>query len=318
MLWMNEIYLPLTGGLGNQLFQLANALGSKSASKILVDSQIGMPRINSSGLPEVCSFDLPSKVETLPPRKLTWLTRKTCGFLLRSNISPKWYEKNLLFRKFVLAAGALLTSLHFGKPLIVQVGQGVGFSSLHDSNRRRLMIGYFQTYRTMLNSEVAKSMKNIKPKVGAYELEKFRELAEREKPLVVHVRLTDYETEDLFGIPSVEYYQEAIEYLKKKVDIGRVWIFSDDIVKAHDFLPESVKSDARLISHVANSSACTLEVMRYGRNYIIANSTFSWWGAALSYSVNPMVIAPQPWFRFMEEPKYLIPENWSRVPAWKT
>jgi hypothetical protein len=65
------------------------------------------------------------------------------------------------------------------------------------------------------------------------------------------------------------------------------------------------------------TSAETLEIMRLGKAYIIANSTFSWWGAMLSKSENPLVICPDIWFKSQAEPLDLIPSSWKRVPAWQ-
>jgi len=55
--------------------------------------------------------------------------------------------------------------------------------------------------------------------------------------------------------------------------------------------------------------------MRFGKGYIIANSTFSWWGARLSYEEEPDVIVPKPWFAQAEVPIDLIPSNWEELSA---
>jgi hypothetical protein len=76
-------------------------------------------------------------------------------------------------------------------------------------------------------------------------------------------------------------------------------------------------SNARWFTDKNLNSAETLELMRCGKAYIIANSTFSWWGAMLSNSENPMVICPDRWFKSQAEPLHLIPKYWKRVPAWQ-
>jgi hypothetical protein len=53
--------------------------------------------------------------------------------------------------------------------------------------------------------------------------------------------------------------------------------------------------------------------MRLGEGYVIANSTFSWWGAYLSRSSNPLIIAPRPWFSKVESPRDLIPDSWLTI-----
>jgi len=64
---------------------------------------------------------------------------------------------------------------------------------------------------------------------------------------------------------------------------------------------------------VDNSPTATLQAMRFGRGYIIANSTFSWWGAYLSMTENAPVYAPSPWFKGMRSPEDLLPPHWKIV-----
>ena len=95
-----------------------------------------------------------------------------------------------------------------------------------------------------------------------------------------------------------------------------IWLFSDEFEKALSFIPEKYLDIVKCVSEAQKSSAATLEIMRFGVGYIIGNSTFSWWGATLSHSLYPKVIAPEPWFKGMREPKDIIPTDWLRIPAW--
>jgi hypothetical protein len=63
------------------------------------------------------------------------------------------------------------------------------------------------------------------------------------------------------------------------------------------------------------STAETFTVMRQGHGFIIANSSFSWWAARLSTAADPLVIAPKPWFKNLDEPDNLIPPEWVRIDA---
>ena len=131
----------------------------------------------------------------------------------------------------------------------------------------------------------------------------------------MHIRLTDYEQEETFGIPDLNYYAESFKLLQEERKIGRVWIFTDDQEKAREQLPKEITSGARWIPEVAGSAACTLEVMRLAENYIIGNSTFSWWAAFLPAESDKIVIAPSPWFKEYEENRDLIPLKWGRIDA---
>ena len=71
----------------------------------------------------------------------------------------------------------------------------------------------------------------------------------------------------------------------------------------------------RWINSVDASVASTLQAMRLGHGYVVANSSFSWWAAFLSFNGASEVVAPSPWFKGMDDPKDLIPPNWSQVDA---
>jgi hypothetical protein len=53
--------------------------------------------------------------------------------------------------------------------------------------------------------------------------------------------------------------------------------------------------------------------MRYFSGYVISNSTFAWWAAFLRHNQEVPVYAPDPWFKMINDPKMLIPENWNKV-----
>jgi hypothetical protein len=56
--------------------------------------------------------------------------------------------------------------------------------------------------------------------------------------------------------------------------------------------------------------------MRLGHGFVIANSSFSFWGAMLANRSEDIdVVAPEPWFSGMPEPRDLIPPNWLREKA---
>ena len=150
----------------------------------------------------------------------------------------------------------------------------------------------------------------LKPKEIGVELKQLMALAIDENPLVVHLRLGDYLLESSFGVPPKSYYQESISELMATGIYGKVWLFSDDLKKAQEYLSPELLITARVIGNVDDSTVATLEAMRHGKGYVIANSTFSWWGAFLSYENNPVVVAPTPWFQGMDSPQELIPPHW--------
>ena len=139
--------------------------------------------------------------------------------------------------------------------------------------------------------------------------------ASAEKPIIVHVRLGDYLNEKDFGVLSEEYYQSSIRDLWASGEYGAIWAFSDEPERAGSFLPQELSSQIFWVPQEGLSSVQVLQLLRLGHAYVIGNSTFSWWGAFLSYKENPVVISPEPWFLNLPEPNNLIPPDWKRSKA---
>jgi hypothetical protein len=311
------IIVFLTGGLGNQLFQLANALTLDSEREIHLEWVLGRPRCNSKGLPDIADFRLPEKVQLLPPSKRSWLTSKAAGYILRSHISPKVWERSGIFKAILNLAGNVIFSTYFKKVIKFECGIGIGFSPISITRFSSFVIGYFQSYKFVNHKTVFQDLKNIEPEVLNEEIDRYKALANVEKPIIVHFRFGDYKNEKTFGIPALSYYQESLEVLVSQSPNSKIWVFSDERTEAEKVFPSEFKSIARWISDDQFSSTETLEIMRLGTSYVIANSTFSWWAATLSMTENPKVICPEPWFKLEPEPLGLIPPNWKRVQAWQ-
>jgi hypothetical protein len=124
-------------------------------------------------------------------------------------------------------------------------------------------------------------------------------------PIAVHIRRGDYKLLPEFGLLGKRYYQDAIERLRDEGHQGPVWIFSDDPVCAQKML----QGEAISLGAIGD-----LYVMSHASANVIANSTFSWWGAWMNES-SQNVIAPNPWFQGMAPIQDLIPPDWTCIPA---
>jgi hypothetical protein len=113
------------------------------------------------------------------------------------------------------------------------------------------------------------------------ELFTFSKPSPRINATAVHVRCGDYGS-DYHPICSREYYREAFALVP-----GPYIIFSDDPMRAYKLVPHGE-------SYHAGTTRSALEQMAACRRHIIANSTFSWWGAWLAQS--EQVVAPKQWF----------------------
>ena len=140
----------------------------------------------------------------------------------------------------------------------------------------------------------------------------------------LHIRRADYVTKaatnQFHGTCSITYYQQAVETITRKVSSPHFFVFSDDILWAKENL--TLKYPTEFISYNNNTKDFEdLRLMTNCNHHIIANSTFSWWGAWLSSNPNKIVIAPKKWFNNTSIMEFdvdkdaidLIPEDWIRV-----
>ena len=108
--------------------------------------------------------------------------------------------------------------------------------------------------------------------------------------------------------------EKAINYISKKIKNITLFIFSDD----HKWVKENLKSDYKM-TYVEHNDAETnyedLRLMSQCDHNIIANSSFSWWGAWLNDNPNKNVIAPKIWFndKKMNKDQSILPRNWVKL-----
>ncbi len=131
----------------------------------------------------------------------------------------------------------------------------------------------------------------------------------------LHVRRGDYVTLEWarrwHGVCSLEYYEWAIASMKDKLENPVFFIFSDDIAWCREYLefPEGIQ--VYFIDHNESAGHEDLRLMYTCSHHIIANSTFSWWGAYLGRNPDKTIIAPKKWLqtdRFTTQ--YIIPPSW--------
>jgi len=130
----------------------------------------------------------------------------------------------------------------------------------------------------------------------------------------IHVRRDDYLNHSIFALLSFDYYAKAIDCIKQKVNNVRFYVFSDDInVVKQEFI--CFKEDFVFVEDKLSDNACDdLLLMSYCKHNIIANSTYSWWGAWLNSNENKIVVSPSQWYSDLNMNEsvqmHMLPKSW--------
>ena len=273
----------MRGGLGNQMFTYAfyTMLRQKfRLSIILYESAHCFNAHNGFELPDVFP-----KVEN----------KRTYKFYHRLQKCYTQYVTRFLFRR-VIECNAVdyyynLKEIKF--PFLVY--EGYWQSESYFSQIRNKIIQLFQF-----------DEKKLSEKSKAISLD-----ISNENSISIHVRRGDYlQNEELGNICSLQYYQTAINIIKQKIRNPRFYLFTDDrkwVIDNFKFV-EYILIDWNL----KQESWQDMYLMTKCRHNIIANSSFSWWGAWLNQNPNKIIISPQKWFNKKVAPN-ITPITWLKI-----
>lgn len=180
--------------------------------------------------------------------------------------------------------------------------------------------GYFQSARYFEGFEATirerfQPAEALSPVSAAYAAE----MAETSVPVSLHVRRGDYLRPDIsavHGTLSLDYYQRAVEIMSAlHGDEVHFFLFSDDV----DFVDANFRFCPRrtVVRGAAERPWEDLRLMSFCHHHVIANSSFSWWGAFLATDADQTVIAPRNWFtrekRIEMSMVDLYPDKWILV-----
>ncbi|AWA29770.1 alpha-1,2-fucosyltransferase [Flavobacterium magnum] len=271
------IVVKLIGGLGNQMFQYAAA------------KAIAIERNQPLEL-DVSAFD----------------HYKLHQFALHHfNFSAKVFRpRHILWDK---VRSLFIKILHYKE-------RDFGFNArIFDLKADDLYLdGYFQSEKYFLKHsstirrefEIISSLKPQTLKV----LEEIRNT----NSVSLHIRRGDYVGNPLHGTDNELFYRKALGFIETKIENPKLFVFSDDTLWAK----QNFKSKHEVIFIDFNDALSNFEdikLMSCCKHNIIANSSFSWWGAWLNDNPGKLVVAPQQWFNDKSiNTSDLIPENWIR------
>lgn len=206
----------------------------------------------------------------------------------------------------------------------IQVNEnGFNFNeNINQVPQKAYLIGYWQSekyfikYKNLLKSDFA-----FKQELKGPNLELAKKIG-KTNSICIHFRRlhgfsktgdSDKQAIDLHGACSMEYYEKSISLITEKIKEPHFFIFSDDFEFAKDNLKLNYPT-----TYVTNNDDehCynDMQLISLCKHHIIANSSFSWWGAWLNQNPNKIIIAPQKWFNDKSiDISDLIPENWIKL-----
>lgn len=140
---------------------------------------------------------------------------------------------------------------------------------------------------------------------------------ENAKSVSLHIRRGDYLSGanlDIYESCDLNYYQAAIDHIKHIDSDSQFFVFSNDINWAKEFLTP-ISANLRFVDIENGNYLNELRMMSMCKHNIIANSTFSWWGAWLNNHPNKIVIAPKKWYKgdLNLVTRDLISKEWTRI-----
>ncbi len=176
--------------------------------------------------------------------------------------------------------------------------------------------GFWQDYSMVreVETELRRELTLIEPLRGR-NLELAKRIAAARNPVSIHLRRGDYGP--FFGphmILPIAYYEHAISRMLDEDRQSTFFVFSDDVSFAKDWL----RGDPRftVVDHNNEDTAHEdLRLMSLCRHHIIANSTFSWWGAWLNPRSDKRVIAPARWLGFDTMATAIACPGWTLLDA---
>jgi len=289
------IVAKLIGGLGNQMFQYA--FGSRLAQLSHTELKLDIAAFEKYKLHKVAIHHLNVNYNSLLIGE-SMVNRLTNEYGIRAILK----KAKLVKPKIKIIQE---TTPGFRKELVTPYTQDVYldgfwqsekyFKGAEDEIREHLMV---ITEPSPANQQMLSTIKKT-------------------NAISVHIRRADYVTNphtlSFHGICSMEYYQKAADLVKSKVDNPVFFIFSDDIAWAKENINFNTKQFFADMNN-ADTNYEDLRLMYSCKHHIIANSSFSWWGAWLNPLKEKMVIAPRTWF---SQPGLdagdIVPESWIRI-----
>jgi len=294
------IITKLQGGLGNQMFQYA--IGKTLSEKNKTELKLDLSFYNKQ------------------PKNTTLREYSLGCFNVKKNIATDKEIKKLKKYEWKNSRRHFLYNLIFADRLIYIEEKWFDFEENYLKIKNNAYLdGYWQSEK-YFSAQGGKNIEKIIQK--KFTLKKdLNNIAKgtsekiiNSNSVSIHIRRGDYannpDTKSYHGLCPIGYYEKAIKKITNKIKNPTFYIFSDDI----EWVKKNLKTNFPMIFVEGNKDYEDLILMSYCKHNIIANSSFSWWGAWLNKNPNKIVIAPKKWFvNETKNTNNLIPKPWIQL-----
>lgn len=175
------------------------------------------------------------------------------------------------------------------------------------------LTGYWQYHYTVnsVGSELRREF-SLRESPGQRSRQQAARITAERTPVSVHIRRGDYLLSRNDKVLPPEYYEKSFNLMRGRFPGCVFFVFSDDARFAHEWLAD--RSGFVFVDHNDDDTAHEdLWLMSLCHHHVIANSSFSWWGAWLNARSDKQVIAPSKWLGFRTAEKDIAPAEWSLI-----
>lgn len=279
----------IIGGLGNQMFQYAFALALKETHKEEV-VKIDVTHFNYVFIKKYKSANLHNGFEIEKVFPKARLQHATPWELMKVT----WYMPNYLLSRVVRKILPARKHEYIQKPIDIFAFDEKILNTKGNGYYEGVWqaIGYHKNIKDKLQEVFAH------PEPNEYNKKLIQQISDSNS-VGIHVRRGDYLAADEFsGICDIEYYQRGIAEILSDRKQHCFYIFSNDMTWCKEHIePLAKEHDIIYVNENTGKNSCwDMFLMTYCKDLIIANSSFSWWGAFLNKQVNK-VVAPYPWVK---------------------
>lgn len=284
------VIVEIIGGLGNQMFQYAFKMAYDNKNAVHSCININTFQNYKRQSYQLNVFNIDSDLATPSMVKKTLNARR----VLKWRFPFDWHHETI-------------------SNIVKEKNENIYEPELLNKTGDIYFSGYFQTdkYFRRIRSDVLNAF-TLKVPLNLENQKILNKIQKTKNSVSIHVRRGDYvQLQHIYGITDTEYYERAIEYISKNVKEPHFFVFSNDI----EWCRKNIKTNHSITFvdiNTAETGYFDLELMRNCKHNIIANSSFSWWGAWLNENPDKIVIAPQQWF-FDGRSTDILPDDWIKL-----